>query len=415
MTVRDRDKRLFDGESEVLRLAHSLMEDPKYRDNELVPAYAQLAANYDKLLKLIRKIFLISDSQGRVLQQRQRELRNLLDNANQGFLTFGADLLVDKQYSAECARIFDMKIAGVPVYVLLAGGDRNKESELQTAFTRVFDLCKQEEQEQALKKLPRQLLVYNRTIQIEYKIIPQVEEDFGRLLVMMILTDVSDKLKAEEQIRFLSYHDKLTSLYNRAYLDMRLSELEVDRCMALSVIVVDLNGLKLTNDIFGHAQGDKLLVSMAEILTKACRKDDIIVRWGGDEFVVLLPGADRKACEQVVMRIQTALEKQPTNPIPLSAAIGSATRDQGHFVDFTELFSAAENRMYRQKISESRHVRQIILRHIIETLTQDNYPNPQHIARMRALLESLGAKQADTELSRAFREFVPALSGQEEK
>lgn len=80
----------------------------------------------------------------------------------------------------------------------------------------------------------------------------------------------------------------LTDLYNRRYLEKEMERLDTQRHFPLSIIMADLNGLKLVNDTYGHNTGDEMLKTAAGILKKVCRKDDIVARWGGDEFVILL-------------------------------------------------------------------------------------------------------------------------------
>ena len=104
MDKRKVDEKLFRQEQEILRAAVAAVEDEKYRGNELLSRYKVLQEQYEKLLHLTQKTFRISDSQGRILHRHQAEIQNLLDNANQGFLTFGPDLKVERQYSAECLR-----------------------------------------------------------------------------------------------------------------------------------------------------------------------------------------------------------------------------------------------------------------------------------------------------------------------
>ncbi len=98
--------------------------------------------------------------------------------------------------------------------------------------------------------------------------------------------DISSRKKEEEEIVYLSYHDVLTGLYNRTYFEEEMKRLDVARQLPISFIIADINGLKFANDAFGHKFGDKLLKKMAEIIKACLRKEDIVARWGGDEFVV---------------------------------------------------------------------------------------------------------------------------------
>ena len=109
---------------------------------------------------------------------------------------------------------------------------------------------------------------------------------------LIMVTNITDRKKAEEEIIHLSFHDHLTGLYNRRYFDEELKRLDTQRQLPLSFIMGDVNGLKIINDVFGHTQGDELLKETAGILKKVCRADDILARWGGDEFVILLPKTD---------------------------------------------------------------------------------------------------------------------------
>ena len=260
------DENLFEAEQEVLQSAMSEIADPRYSGNELLPGLKALTDQYRKLFTVARKIFHISDIQGQSLQRRQNELQNLLDNVNQGFLTFGPDLKVDRQYSAECIKIFGRKIAGAPIHQLLGQDGGASPQKLKEILNRVFSCLKGFGQVE-LQNFPSTFRLGEKDVHIECKLIPQAEEQDKHPLVMMIMTDITEKLKAEDQINFLSYHDKLTSLHNRAYIEAMLPELEKTESLPLSIIMADMNGLKLVNDVFGHQQGDLLLIALAKVLS----------------------------------------------------------------------------------------------------------------------------------------------------
>ncbi len=170
-----------------------------------------------------------------------------------------------------------------------------------------------------------------------------------------MLTDITDTKNAQEQVVYLSYHDRLTGLKNRAYLEHILPRLQKPDCLPLSIIIGDMNGLKLTNDVFGHTSGDQLLKNMANVLRICTRDDDVLVRWGGDEYLILLPRTDTDQAYKIGERIHKVCHEYRWEPIELSIALGIATQNTPD-VPFDELFSIAERRMYANKAKKADHV-----------------------------------------------------------
>ncbi len=379
------DGNLFEEEQEVLHAALAAIANPRYSENELMLHYQSLVDQYQKLLKATRKIFRISDIQGQSLQRHQNEIQNLMDNVNQGLLTFGPDLKVDSQYSAECVKIFGKKIGGLAINELLGQRSGTSPEKLREILDCVFS-CHKGFGQAELTQFPSDFRLNEKDVHIECKLIPQADDSTDHPLVMMIITDITEKLRADDQIKFLSYHDKLTSLHNRAHIERILPEMEKAEAMPLSIIMADMNGLKLANDVFGHQQGDLLLLALARSLQKACRKTDIIARWGGDEFVILLPGTDKEACRKVCERIQQACDEVTDCAIPLSVAIGTATKDAGT-VRLTEMFSVAENKMYNDKLLKNRKVRKAIVASMEDVLISRNLENIGHLRRVKELVQ----------------------------
>ncbi len=399
------DEQLFHEEQQALLAAQNLAAEDRMQTNELLPAFRQLAEQYDKLLRLTRKVFRISDNQGKVLHQQQAEMQMLLDNANQGFLTFGSDLKVGRQFSAECSRIFRRNIAGVSILELLTPSGQELAEIWRRTFTEVFALSG-DNAVTALKNIPPVVKIAERDIRIECKFIFLSTDTGERPLLMMILTDITEKLKAEQEIHYLSYHDKLTSLFNRAYVEKTMQELGQDAASPLSVIMIDLNGLKITNDMFGHEQGDRLLVAMGQVLKATCRASDIVARWGGDEFLILLPGADAQVCRQVCGRIQLACAATAAEPIRLSAAIGAAT-GEGAALRLSDLFSQAENRMYCNKMESSQEVRANIIAEVENQLQHSGVEPIGHSRRARILAAEFAEFLTnDPELTEKFLDYV---------
>lgn len=213
--------------------------------------------------------------------------------------------------------------------------------------------------------------------------------------MVMVLRDVTDRHQAQQEIHYLSFHDTLTGLHNRAYVDQVLPDFDDERLLPLSMILADLNGLKLTNDVFGHQAGDQLLVRLADIIRSSCRQEDVVARWGGDEFLIILPRTPYHAAEEVCERIREKCRQADRDPIEISCAMGVATRNTLQ-QDIATLFSSAEDRMYTSKLEESEQADQIILQGIIDTLNQRFYYRQDHCNRLQELaLKMTAALQLD--------------------
>jgi diguanylate cyclase (GGDEF)-like protein len=182
---------------------------------------------------------------------------------------------------------------------------------------------------------------------LQFSVLPGAEDDWG--LVQVALIDITARKKAEAYLEYLGKHDVLTQLRNRAYFEDELNRLERKGPWPVSVVAIDLNRLKATNDASGHAAGDALLRRAGEVLGKAVDPPACAARIGGDEFVLLLPDADERAGAAMMARVQSLVElnNQYYTGAVLSLAMGCATAREGERLEAT--VSHADARMYVAK------------------------------------------------------------------
>lgn len=169
--------------------------------------------------------------------------------------------------------------------------------------------------------------------------------------VVLVFRDIGEKRSRDKEIEYLSYHDALTGLYNRRFFETELRRLDTPRNLPLSIVMGDVNGLKSANDLWGHDTGDRLLQTVSGVLQRHCRADDIIARWGGDEFILLLPRTVRTEAEGIVRRIRDELEGIAVDGIPCSLSMGCAAKTDPA-EGAAEILREAEMRMYRMKESD---------------------------------------------------------------
>lgn len=191
-----------------------------------------------------------------------------------------------------------------------------------------------------------------RHVLLQFSVLPGHEDDWA--LVQISLTDITARKKAEAYLEYLGKHDVLTKLYNRAFYVDELNRLERREFHPVSMIMLDLNGLKIINDQWGHAAGDSLLRRVGEVLGEAVKPPCYAARIGGDEFAVLLPAIDELGAASLVDEIRSLVEinNQYYSNIPLEISVGWATSNIGEKME--SVAKRADLLMYEDKRSHQK-------------------------------------------------------------
>jgi len=211
-----------------------------------------------------------------------------------------------------------------------------------------------------------------------------------------ILANALERKETEKEIKYLSMKDKLTGLYNRAYFEEEIKRLNTKRQFPLSIIMGDVNSLKVINDTFGHREGDKLLKKIARIIKSCCREEDIIARWGGDEFSILLPKTTEDDAEEILNRIRDVCFKTGDQKIPVSISLGTSTKKNCNY-DIRMTVKEAEDWMYRRKLLERRSISSSIISSLERTLQEKSYETEEHALRLKDMALVLGQSLKLTE------------------
>jgi len=206
-------------------------------------------------------------------------------------------------------------------------------------------------------------------------------------------SDISDRKEKDTRVEYLTYHDSLTGVFNRTFYEAEIKKLDTERNLPISVIISDVNGLKLINDTLGHAAGDKVLVETTKLLGTHLRERDILARVGGDEFSILLPRTSNQEAQDIVKHIQAACKSHKVNvlkePVDLSVSLGVATKTN-KTESFSSISKLAEDYMYRQKLLERESFHSMLLETLKVSLFERSHETEEHASRMSILSRKLG-------------------------
>ena len=212
------------------------------------------------------------------------------------------------------------------------------------------------------------------------------EEMLGVVLVFRDVTEIKER---EARIAYLSFRDTLTGLYNRAFFEEEYKRLDHKSHYPLTVIMGDLDGLKLINDAFGHQAGDEALSKMADIMRSCCRDMGVVSRWGGDEFVILLPNTTEDVGQKICQRIKVLASVTKVAGTELRISLGCASK-LDHQERREEVLRRAENNMYKTKLLGAKSYRSVVLASIKKTLFEKSYETEEHGRRLGDFCRQIG-------------------------
>ncbi len=205
-------------------------------------------------------------------------------------------------------------------------------------------------------------------------------------------TMLNDLKLSHDRLKYLSNHDALTGVYNRTYFEQFLQDNDLKDYEPVGVIMCDIDGLKLANDMIGHDYGDRMLIQAVQVLRSACPPDSLIARIGGDEFIVIIknPGEPLAAvCQRISNNISSFEATSAPNAVPLSISLGYACSNSN---SIQELVKSADDFMYREKLHRGQSTRSSLVQTLKGALEARDYITDGHAGRLIDMISVLARR-----------------------
>ena len=212
-----------------------------------------------------------------------------------------------------------------------------------------------------------------------------------------IVVDITESKRQLSQIQHLNNHDFLTGIFSRKYFEEAKRQLDAKDYLPLSIIIADINGIRMLNNAFGYEQGDMVIAQIADILKHCCRKNDVLARTGGDEFGILLPLTDQEESYRIVQRMKKTCEEADFGKlgqsvhISLSLGCGTKASDEQN-IDSIE--REAEENLHKNKILEQKSYHNAMLTSIMATMNARSQETEEHALRLVSLSRMVGVHLA---------------------
>ena len=207
--------------------------------------------------------------------------------------------------------------------------------------------------------------------------------------VVMVFRDVTQEKEQREKIEHIMSHDSMTGLYNRWHMEELLNRYDQMQQSACALIMGDLNGLKLVNDAFGHYEGDRFIRKIAAILQACSGARDVVCRWGGDEFLILMPDAGALDAERLIERVLARCKAESDEKLQLSIALGYALKS-GEGERIHDVLREAEQLTYRRKLMIEKSFRSSVINALLATLAAKSEETEEHAERLQHYCGLLG-------------------------
>jgi len=247
----------------------------------------------------------------------------------------------------------------------------------------------------ALTGIPKRFQNYSADIQ-KYYDVWAFSPRHGQFAT--VISDITERVELEKKLKYVYYHDAMTHLFNQQYLYDHMPQFENVDSLPVSIIVADINGLRIINESFGFAFGDEILKSVARAVQTVCEADFTAIRLSGDDFMILMTHSGHDAAEQLTQQLEHQLEIQLTGEISrVSVTIGHYTKTDDR-VSVLQAIKNADQMMRQNKMVDVNSIQNAPIAMVLQALYEKNQREEEHSSRVSKLCAFIGtAMKLDSE------------------
>ncbi len=209
--------------------------------------------------------------------------------------------------------------------------------------------------------------------------------------ILIIIRDMTERVQLEKKLREMAERDSLTKLYNRLYFEEQLNRYEGIEARHFSIILIDIDGLKIVNDTLGHLYGDMLIISTAEMINSLFGGTGCVARVGGDEFAIILEGLSQQLIEDKLLKLKRILAKHNdmTDTLKISISSGYSYIGNGR-INTKWMFQEADNNMFQNKLLKESSNRSSLVKTLMKALEARDFITEGHAERMESNAVKMG-------------------------
>lgn len=393
--IEDKDKKVLF----YIGVASDITQQVEYED-KLLKSNQELEAALEEIISIEEELRIQYDhleKQGQELRDSKQVMEDII-----GFLP-DATLVIDREGRTLFWNKAMEKLTGIEATEMIGKGDYEYSLILEGRRQPMLIDLVLEDEPLIAKQYKRVKASAEKILMIEDFHLKNYPESYfsvkaaplynarGELIgAMQSYRDVTSRRTAENKLRYFAEHDTMTGLLNRSCFEKEIKKSDNTSGKMVALIMSDVDGLKLVNDTLGHQEGDKLLITSAEILREACPQNSSISRIGGDEFCIILRNTTEEELAVTLRKINKAIEEYNVNKpvIPLSISHGLAYSCAPQ-VNMLTMFKEAEEKMYYEKLLHSQSARSKIVDVMMKALEARDFITEGHADRLCEITERI--------------------------